>query len=558
MSTVTITKQPLTRNASALIVFVALLAVMPMLVIGNPRGHDFDLQIPGWLEAEQQLSHGVVFPVWAAGANHGFGAPFFIFYPPLSRTLGAILGLLLPWNLAPKCYAWLALAVAGLGMYKLASEWLERRDAVCAAMLYMLNPYLLLTIYKRSDYAELLGSALFPLVIWGAIRVVRAGHDGIFPLAIIFAALWITDLPAAVVASYSLAGFLVLSAIRCRSIRPLAWGALAIIAGFGLIAFFLLPAAWERQWVNIAQAVKFAWMPEHNFLFDHTNLPQYVTFNRGLSFFAVIILTIMVLAVMFTHEFRRRSPQDWRSLTLFGGLAALMMFPPTLFLYNTLPELHYIQFPWRWLSPVCVVYALLTAAAMANARHMVLLWSSMALIILAMAGIIVRTTWWDSGNHRLYELLAAMPQHLENNGATWSSPLGSEPSKLDEAAPAVALVNQEGEHSSPSQINVEQWSANKKSFSVQSASPVLVAIKLLNYPGWQARVNAVPAPLSTTSETGQMLLALPAGSSKVDIWFGMTTDRKLGLLISIGTAFSLLLFVWRQSRVRPLMDRPVT
>ncbi len=551
MENTTITKQPLTGKVGALIVAAAWVAVVPMMIFGNPRGHDFDLQIPGWLEAEHQLSQGVLFPLWTAGANHGFGAPFFVFYPPLSRALGATLGLLLPWALAPGCYTWLALIAAGLGMYTLASEWLRQRDSACAAVLYVLNPYLLLTIYKRSDYAELLGSALFPLLIWSAIRVVHQDKAGIVRLAAVFAAIWITDLPAAVIASYSVAGLLVLGALVYRSSRPILWGALAIITGFGSIAFFLLPAAWERQWVNINQAVKFVWMPEHNFLFDHSNIAQYVGFNRGLSWFATVVIIITVLAAVWGRELRRRYPQDWRLLAIFGALAALMMFPPALVLYKFLPELHYVQFPWRWMSPVCVVYALFTGAAIAQARNKALLWSAMAVIIVAMAATIVRTTWWDPGNRYLHELLADMPRHLENNGATWSSPLGSQPSKLDWAAPDVAVANTGAQTSEPAQVNIEGWSANRKVFSIQSATPVLVALKLLNYPGWHAQVNRHPVSLSTDSETGQMLLELPAGSSQVQISFGMTADRKLGFAISVITALGLLVFALRRAKANP-------
>jgi len=529
------------------IVIVACLAVVPMIIFGNPRGHDFDLQIPGWLEAGQQLSQGILFPLWAAGANHGFGAPFFVFYPPLSRTIGALLGLCLSWTIAPKVYVALALTVAGLCMYKLAGTWLSHRYALVAALLYSCSPYLLLTIYKRSDYAELLGSALFPLLLWAAMKVVHGDREGVVPLAVALATIWVTDLPAAVIASYSLAGLLVVGAAVFRSPRALAWGAFAIVAGFGLIAFFLLPAAWERQWVNIGETVKLVWMPEHNFLFDRTNVSHYRDFNRGLSFFALIVIIITVVTAGFCREFRERAPKDWKTLAIFGALAALMMFPPVLILYRILPELHYIQFPWRWFSPLCVVYALFTAAAIAQARKKWLLWP-MAFVVVAMSAIIVRTTWWDSGNRHLQELLAGMPQHLENNGATWSSPLGSQPSTLNQATPPVVVIQPDLGAYIPAQITLHTWVANRKAFSVRTARPAVVAVKLLNYPAWHATVNGMSFPLSRSDDSGQMLIALPAGFSQVDIWFAMTLDRQIGLTLSIATLIVLVIFAQQTQR----------
>ena len=535
----------LTGNACFFIVAAALIAVLPMVLFGNPRGHDFDLQIPGWLEAEQQLAQGILFPHWISGANHGFGAPFFIFYPPLSRTIGATLGLVLPWKMVPGVYVWLVLVIAGVAMWKCAVEWLQPRDALIASVLYATNPYLLLTVYKRSDYAELLASAFFPLLIWGGIRVAHGSAKAILFLSVIFGAIWITDLPAAVIATYTLAGLFLLSAVLLRSLRPLFYGAVAILAGFGIIAFFLLPAAWERQWVNIGQAIKFEWAPEHNFLFSNSNVPQYVTFNRGLSSFALLVMIVTAVAAVLERHLKQHAPQDWRLLTILGALSAFMMLPPSLILYRILPELRFVQFPWRWLSSLCVVYAVLTASAMARANRKWLVWTATALMVASVGAIVVRTTWWDSGNRHLRELLASMPSELENNGATWSSPLGSQPSKLGKAAPLVAFSEPDGESfERPLQIKVERWAPELKVFSVDAPRPLLVRIKLLTYPAWHARLNGTPAPIATDSNTGQMLLAVPAGLSKIEIKFARTWDRKLGILVSLTTVLAIFLASW--------------
>ena len=92
-------KTSLAGRAFMLIVIAATLAVIPMLFFGNVWGHDFDLHLPRWMDAAQQFREGIAFPRWAAGSNSGFGDPFFIFYPPLSWTLGATLGSILPWKM---------------------------------------------------------------------------------------------------------------------------------------------------------------------------------------------------------------------------------------------------------------------------------------------------------------------------------------------------------------------------------------------------------------------------------------------------------------------------
>ena len=208
-------------HAYCMVGLVATLAVVPIAFHGNPWGHDVNLHLRSWMDAERQFHEGNFFPRWAAGANQGFGEPFFIFYPPLSRLVGVALGLVLPWKIVSGVYIWLMLVLAGAAMWICAREWLAPADALVASLLFAVNPYLLIVAYKRGNYADLLAGALFPLLVWGGMRMGYAPARTALPLSAAFAAIWLSDLPAAVVASYALAGLLVLNAILYRSLRPL-------------------------------------------------------------------------------------------------------------------------------------------------------------------------------------------------------------------------------------------------------------------------------------------------------------------------------------------------
>src|SRR5271157_297707 len=527
------------------IMLTATLAVTPMMLFGVPLGHDLDFQMPGWMEAADQLQHGIIFHRWSAATNHGFGEPFFIFYPPLSRMIGAMLGLVLPWRMVPGVYVWMVLTLAGAVMWRCAQEWLQPPGALMAALLYATNPYVLLTVYKRCAYAELLAIALFPALVWGGIRMGKDVRRVVLPLSLIFATLWIADLPSAVVASYTLAGLLVLGSLVYRSFRPLLYGTLAILAGLGAIAFFLLPAAWERRWINIGEAIKFQWMPEHNFLFSHGNLPQYVTFNRGLSFFALLVIAVTAGAAALASQLRRDKPQDWRLLAGLAAASTFMMLPPSLVLYWTLPELRFIQFPWRWFSPLCVAGAVLTASAMAEARRKWIPRAIAALAVACIAAVILRTSWWDP-DHHLDELNAVVHSEVGFRSiATWDLPLGSQPSVLDKPAPLVALAGSEDDGGGTANVAVEQWAAERKLFSVDLSRPLLLKLRLVNYPAWQAKLNGKIVPIQTDVGTGQMLVAAPAAFSRIEIDFGRTWDRTLGIVVSLVTIFAMFpLLYW--------------
>ena len=56
-------------------------------------------------------------------------------------------------------------------MFLLSRQWLERRDATFAAVLYAVNPYHLVIVYWRSAFAELLASSLLPLLLLLVLRI---------------------------------------------------------------------------------------------------------------------------------------------------------------------------------------------------------------------------------------------------------------------------------------------------------------------------------------------------------------------------------------------------
>jgi hypothetical protein len=537
----------------ALIAAVAGAAVTPMLLFGYHRGHDLEIHLQSWMDASAQFRHGILYPRWASGANYGFGEPRFLFYPPASWMLGGALGLVLPWRIVPAVYVWLTMILAALNMRKLAGEWLPPGAALLAGLVYALNPYFMVTAYTRCAYGELLASAIFPLLLWGALRIEREPRKSVAVVAVSLAAIWLTNLPAGVMASYALACVLLVLALVHRSILPLLYGATATLAGIGIAAFSLLPAAWEQKWVNIRAITTAELSTATNFLFSRFGLPNTHEFNRRISPLAVLLILTAIAAAIAARRTRVRLPTEWWSLTVLCGLSAFLMFRVSSPLWRILPELRYLQFPWRWLFALCAATVLLLGFAVCESKRRRVLWPGIALITLVLdAGTMHTREWFPHVTGKIADQFrsgAGYPGLPEYAPVAEGKSLPTDAPLISVADPAADVYG----------VHVEPWSSEKKVVVAELSRPTAINLKLLAYPAWQASVNGKPVALQENPQTGQLMVSLPAGFSRTEITFGRTWDRAAGIWISVASCTALLLFseIFAARRKRSMESRTV-
>ena len=196
------------KHSVALIALAALIAASPRLIRGLSCGHDFDFHLVSWLEVQRSWSQGVLYPHWAQSPNWSAGEPRFVFYPPLTWVLGALLGYLAPWEWVPTIFIFLSLAASGLATRELARQFLPPHAATLAGALATCTPYALFCAYERSAFAELAAAAWVPLLLLFALRQTKISPDGTSarpsafndaldgsaaPLALILAGAWLTN-----------------------------------------------------------------------------------------------------------------------------------------------------------------------------------------------------------------------------------------------------------------------------------------------------------------------------------------------------------------------------
>jgi len=561
----------------------ALLIVAPFFVLGAASGHDFEFHASSWLDAAGQWKEGIVFPRWTEWANHGFGEPRFVFYPPLSWVLGAVLGSLLPWNAVPAVFIVLTQTVAGLCAFALARTATSRGGALFGAACYAANPYALLVVYMRSDFAEQLAAAFYPLLFLLALRVCgilvaeKRGHAGdhldarpprvanrdIALFSAVFAAVWLSNAPAGVLASYTVALLLAWAAWHEASPWPALRGAAGLLLGLGLTAFYLLPAAYEQKWVSIEQALSSGLQPAQNFLYTATADPEHTLFNWIASSVAILLMAATGIAAVLSWRkiTTAAAPavatdNHWRAdlnvaMLLVAGAATFLMLRFTGIFWRLLPKLRFVQFPWRWMAILAAACAFFEACAFRRARRRWIVVAMVGTFSVATAALLIHETWWDTED--IPTLRAAIRDGSGFDGTDEYDPLGDDHYDLPAKSPEAAMLNAEDAEEPPPKANIriEKWTASDKQLLITSAEASRVALRLLDYPAWRVEVNGEPIAPQHPEGTAQMLVPLQPGTSQVRVHLVMTKDREAGAAITVVSLLvTVLLFlsVGRQRR----------
>jgi hypothetical protein len=594
----------------AFILLAAVLAIAPQLVRGSPCGDDFDFHLVSWIDCLSAWQHGIPYPHWAPSANFGAGEPRFVFYPPLTWMLGAALGWVLPWTPVPIVLTFLLLAAAGLATRALARCLLPDGAATLAGCAVLFSGYELYNIYKRADFAELTGGFWIPLLLLYLLRdrhpsasLIRRALDGsALPLALVVAGCWLSNAPLGVMGCYLLAAVALAVALQARSWAPVLRAAVAAVLGIGLAALYLLPAAWEQRWIDVSQATDDPlFQIENRFIIPRHYLPQLASHGVAQLKTSFICITMVLVALAGLAVAWRRGrllagcgPAAWRKLRPCktqprlapGGfsepiaarwwiplalipLAVLFLqFSISLPLWNLLPKLRFLQFPWRWLVVLEAPMGIFFAAAVWPARR-ARRWAVLALCaVFFLVAVIIA----DKNFYRPCYEGDTVPEMMSTyrTGAGFEGADEYEPPEGDNTLIATGLPDacltvdprvtlgitpapdanpywQAGQGSCERSFRWQSTQPEHKSLRAVTPHDGFLILRLRSYPAWRIRVNG--QPVGDLPKRDDDLMALPVPQGVVDLTVDWTNppDALAGRAISV-LAVLLLAILWLVER----------
>jgi len=580
---------------SAIILLAAFVAISPQLIRGNSCGHDFDFHLVSWFDALHSWQQGIPYPHWTPSPNYGAGSPRFVFYPPLTWMLGAALGAFLPWTLAPIALTFLLLAATGLGTRALARRILPDAPATLAGCAAMFSSYALFAAYERAAFAELTGGLWIPLALLFALRdrnpsapLLRRAFDGsAAPLAVSIAGAWLSNDPVGVMACYLLAAVALTASLAIRSWAPIIRAAAGTALGLGLAAVYLVPAAWEERWVEIRQAIDDPGLEIYNsWLFARHADPA--LHGHDLVLHAASIAAAIMLAFAFASLIicwrrgllaQKSTRNLWIPLATIPFFILFLQLPVSLPVWNLLPELRFLQFPWRWLvaleAPMGILFAAAVWPARPRPRPRFLVAAGCAALFLA-ATLHAATAYFLPSDPD--DTVAAMVS-LYRSGAGFEGddeyqPQGADGTDLASGLPQSCFVNDpltalgapqpgDGPDAAPEWLPDQHTCEATFPAAPRADGPApehlridavighsgYLVLRLVRFPAWRVQVNGHPVINLPQREDGLIAVPVPAGPVNVTVDWTTTTDVLTGRWLS---AIAALLFaaLWLAERKR--------
>ena len=554
-----------------------------------PYTHDMFLHYDQMRSFYVGLKAGEWYPRWEADTNHGFGAPTTIFYPPGIYYLTSLCHLVASdWTLTLLLAHILMMLLSGAGLYLYARRSLSRASSALAMALYIILPYHLTDQYQREALAELLGFVWMPFVLLFLDCLVCPGPgaaeaDPSLPvaseiqprarsrstggnralatvgLAVSYGGFVWSHPPTAYQFALILAVLIPLLAIIRQDFKGLVLSGLGIMLALGLSAAYLYPATVEKGLIN-SQFIAENWPYHESYVFMRT---QYMLDHW--AFFSMIerlwCLNLAVVAVCFAaaviaakkwNALDRRTAQNAVLWLVAGLLASFMMTRWSYPISSRIPMIDIGVFSWRMLSITTLAAALLAGAAAERAvaavrsgrRALAMsLKTAVAVAVVVCVGLTARKVIAPT-----YVQDVFVPETEHINYAMMPSSVDSEPEDLPDDG-AVELDNDNGV------AVVKVWEPEHRLIHVELEERDSLFLPTFNYPGWTARLDGKPLPISSSDDLDQIEVELPSGVHEIAFDFLDTVDRKRGRNTSVLSVL-IAVFITSVSIARSLMLRP--
>lgn len=519
-----------------LLIFISLIPLLDLLRPGLPITHDGQDHVARIANFYQSLLEGNLIPRWGANLNWGFGHPVLMFFYPLPSYFASFfhfLGFSLVGS--TKIVFGLGFVLSGVFMYLWVQEFWGEEAGFVSGLLYMFAPYRFVDLYVRGAIGENLAFVWLPLICWFLLRLSKNGRwryltGGALSLAALILshnALSLMFLPF--ILAYTL--FLVYSSSRRQRAPLIINYSLLMILGLMVSAFFWLPAFFEGKYtlrdIVIAGEYVDRFRPLKDFVFSPWRYGGSGELSVQIGIFHWLALPLGFYALF---RFFGKKNKDW---LLVGGLIAGFMAVLFLLLRISLPVWHAVtllqkfQFPWRFLSPMVFITAILAGSFVSLWADKKKFWLGLTVAIFL---LLINRDYWHAKDFSYKDdsfysgVYAGTTNDTGESSPRWSV-------RFMEGYPEAPLAVVDGK----AEIKVVSRSTTRHHYLVKAEAPARMVEDTLYFPGWDVLVDSQPTEIEfqDPAHRGLMTFYLPAGEHQVVVRFRETKLRLFADLVSL-------------------------
>lgn len=543
--------------------FAALVSCAPLLVGGFPQGHDWAYELARVAEFSHAVEDGQFPPHWAPNLYGGYGSPVFLFYAPVFAALAAAASALLGSLAAGASLVLVSFSIVGVFAIRRmfdAVPALDPRAGRIAATLFALNPYLIADKLIRNANAEFAALCLLPLVLVGLPSLDRRPLRGAIAIAGGLAGVALSHNLTLLTALALLVGGTLWLHGRRGGART--WLALAVGVALGLLmaAFLLLPAAVFHDAVRLDDLLR----GKFDFHRQWKSLGESFGYSQ---FFSVGVLTPILLAFAGWVYFRSVVDGFAGRRLLSGALIAALVLiglqqPLSTALWEVLPGLPFVQFPWRFMGPLAFVSAVAGAIAVARvvAQCPPPLRVRLELVVFA---ICVANAWPQLASYRALSLaeidrieLTTYPGQLRRSDLNVTVLDEYLPRAADMAVwKRAALTGSRPWEVVGPEVDIKLLEQRGSGIVLRANLSTDTRIRLARwyFPGWEAKLDGKSVSIER-NRSGGIDAMLPAPGGEFELVRRAPVSRRIGLALSalgVGLWFALA----RIERKRRTRDR---
>lgn len=521
---------------------VALVLMAPAMLFGTWHAASMIHNITWTDGIAAEMAQATLYPRWLSNGFAGLGAPSFYYYPPLpflvTGTMKLWSGGLLSANAAIQLYALLVMAGSGLAMWFWLAPEAGERPALLASLAYMAMPYHLVDHYLRAALGEFSVYLVLPLLL-AAMRRAAAGKTGGMPaVSLCYAALILTHLPSAVLASVFLvpAYALWLLGLSRVSMAGYARLALGFAAGVLLSSAYLLPALLLQQHINSRYLWLAGYRPRDWLIWNLS----FVTHHIGMVVACYILMAFGMFSAWLTMRREGTASPAITAVSLWSIalLAVILGVIPGLWDIGPLAA---VQFPWRLLTVVDLLwitgFALILQAA-PDARP---LYRMLAIMPGVMFGTVVMLAYSIEVGVDEYargEFIATEPPEYLPSGVAQYRGSGRVPLSVVPPLAGSAAVT---------------WDRGAAQVTVTASRPALVVLPIHFFPAWTISREGTPIAAAPSGRRRLLSFVAAPGTNQYLVTRHMLREERIGWMASLG---GLLLTLgcagweWRRARRR--------